>query len=206
MNDYSWAGPVSAPLVIVAGILTCFWGYRVLRVTLGLLGFITGAYAGWELGLSHLHASNGIALVCALIGGLVGMGLYLWLYLVGIFLLGATAGTIVAAAFFNGTGYQAQPILFLAIAIIFGIVALVTQKFMIVVSTAFSGAYLITAGIWPFIAGTQNPRVWLYPIPTTPSGTLAYAALVLWLVLGLAGVGFQFRSGRSKVEMADKPK
>jgi hypothetical protein len=205
MNDYAWAGQASALLVIVAGILTCFWGYRILKLTLGLFGFIAGAYGGWEIGLSLLHGSSGIALVCAVIGGLVGMALYLWLYFVGIFLLGATAGTVVAAAFVNGTAQQAQPIVFLAISLIFGVIALVAQKFMIIVSTAFGGSYLITAGLWPFVADAQNAsRIWLHPAHNNSSGTLGYAALALWLVLGFAGLSFQFRAGPRKVEVADK--
>src|SRR5690242_18256950 len=98
MNNLALPGQVSALAAIVAGILICFWGYRLLKFTLGLLGFIAGAYAGWVFGLSVLHANTGFGLVCALIGGLLGMAFYLWLYFLGIFLLGATAGAIVAAA------------------------------------------------------------------------------------------------------------
>jgi len=206
MNNYVWAGPVGALLVVIAGLLACFCGYRILKVTLGLLGFIAGAYAGWELGLSQFHFSGGIALVCALVGGLIGMALYVWLYFLGIFLLGASAGAVVAGAFFNGTGHAPEPITFLAICVVFGVIALVAQKFMIIVCTAFSGAYLIIAGVWPFIAGTHNPfRIWLYPVHSGASGGLGLGALVLWLVLGLAGLSFQFRSGPRKVETKEKP-
>ncbi len=205
MNNYPWAGQVSALLVIVAGILTCFCGYRILKVTLGILGFIAGAYAGWELGLSLAHAGTGIALACALVGGLIGMALYVWLYFLGIFLLGATAGTVVAAAFFNGTGQQAQPIVLLVVSLIFGVIALVAQKFMIILSTAFIGSYLITAGVWPLIVRSENSsRVWLDPAHSASSGTLGYAALVLWILLGVAGASYQFRAGHGKVQVADQ--
>jgi hypothetical protein len=207
MNNYVWAGPVSALLVVVAGILTCFRGYRILKVTLGLLGFIAGAYAGWELGMSPAHASTGIALGAALIGGLIGMALYVWLYFLGIFLLGVTAGAIVAAAFFNGTGHPAEPIIFVTISIVFGLIALAAQKFMLIIATAFTGSYLIMAGVWPFIAGSHNPsQIWLYPIHNPSAGTLGYAALAFWLVLGLAGLSVQFRSSPRKAEATDKPK
>lgn len=205
MNDYPWAGQVSALLVVLGGFLTCFWGYRILRISLGLLGFIAGAYAGWEVGLSVFHGSAGIALGCALVGGVVGMALYLWLYFLGIFLLGATAGSIVAAAFFTGTGHEPQPVVFLVIAVVFGLIALIAQKFMIVVSTAFSGAYLVMAGVWPFIAGTHNiSGIWLHPGHRTSSGTLDYVSLALWIVLGIAGVSVQFRTGPRKAEVAEK--
>jgi Domain of unknown function (DUF4203) len=207
MNNQAVAGQVSALLVCVAGILICFGGYRLLKLALGLLGFIAGAYVGWQLAVSNLDANNLMALVCAFVGGLLGMALYLWLYFLGIFLLGATAGAIVAAAWFNGTGHQPPPLVLLAISVGFGLVALMVQKFMIVVATAFSGAYLIAAGVWPFIVGAQNPsRIWLDPTQVGPSGNLRYAALAIWLVLGIAGASFQFRSGRRKVETAEKQK
>jgi hypothetical protein len=207
MNNQAVAGQVSALAVFVAGILICFWGYRLLKLTLGLLGFLAGACAGWQLGVYALEANTVMALVCALVGGLLGMALYLWLYFLGIFLLGATAGAIVAAAFYNGTAHHAQPPVVLAISVGFGVIALMAQKFMIVVCTAFSGAYLIAAGIWPFIAGAQNPsRIWLDPTHVGPSGSLGYTALGIWLVLGIAGTSFQFRCGPKKVEPADKQK
>src|SRR5512146_1147430 len=101
MNNYAWAGQTSAFFAIIAGILLCFLGYRILKVSLGLIGFIGGAYAGWQAGLSLSHSSPGTALVCALIGGIVGLVLCLWLYLLGVFCAGAAAGTAIAAAVFN---------------------------------------------------------------------------------------------------------
>jgi hypothetical protein len=102
--------------------------------------------------------------------------------------------------------YQPHPLVLLAISVGFGLVALMAQKFMIAAATAFIGAYLIAAGIWPFIA-TQNPsRIWLDPAHVAPSGSLGYAALAIWVVLGVAGTSFQFRRGPRKVEPADQQK
>ncbi|HLH55244.1 MAG TPA: DUF4203 domain-containing protein [Verrucomicrobiae bacterium] len=206
MNNQAVAGQVSALAVCVVGVLVCFWGYRLLKVTLGLLGFIAGAYAGWQLGITQLHANDVMALVCAVVGGLIGMALYVWFYFLGVFLLGATAGAIVTAAWVNSTGHQAQPLVALVVAIAFGLIALVAQRFMIIIATAFSGAYLMAAGVWPFIAHGQSPsRVWLDPAHVTPAGTLGYAALALWLVVGIAGASFQFRAGPKKVGPPPKP-
>ena len=108
MNDYTQVGRVSALLVIVAGLLTCFWGYRILKVSLAMIGFIAGAFGAWQLGLSLANSSTGIALGCALVGGVVGAVLCLWLYFVGIFLVGAAAGMVVAAAFSNGIAHKIQ--------------------------------------------------------------------------------------------------
>jgi Domain of unknown function (DUF4203) len=100
MNGY-----VTAAVAIGAGILICFWGYRMLKVTLGIMGAVVGASGGWAVGLSLASGSTGIALVCAILGAVVGAGLCIWLFFLGIFLLGASAGTALAAAVFNGFGH-----------------------------------------------------------------------------------------------------
>ncbi len=201
MNTYTWAGPAGALLAVIAGALICFWGYRILKLSLAIIGLVAGAGIGWEVASSVAHASEGVALVCALAGGLIGMVLVLWLYYLGIFLLGAAAGTVLAGAVFNGTAHQVQPIILLAIPVLFGVIALLAQKFMIALSTAFSGSYLVVAGIWPFVAGSQRaPQIWLHPAQGGSSGTLGYAALVLWIVLALAGAGSQLRARHRKIE------
>lgn len=206
MNDSVWQA--SALLTIVAGLLVCFWGYRLLKLSLAIIGFMAGAYGGWEIGMQVFHQGGGVLLLCALIGALLGMVLCIWLYFLGIFLIGATAGTVIAAAFVNGTGQQTHTLLFLALPIVFGVIALVAQKIMISVSTAFSGAYLVTAGLWQVIAESHNaPRVWLrWQEGSPPPGTLGYTALLFWIVLAVAGLIVQLRAPRREPKpAAQKP-
>jgi uncharacterized protein DUF4203 len=104
MNHYAEVGQLGALLVIVAGLLTCFWGYRILKVSLAIVGFIAGAFGGWELGLSLANSSTGVALGCALLGGMVGIVLCLWVYFLGIFFLGpAIAKAVVKSEIKPGT-------------------------------------------------------------------------------------------------------
>jgi hypothetical protein len=201
MHDYTWIGPLTAPIAIAVGILACFWGYRIVKLLLGIIGFVLGAAGGWELASSLVPGHELVALVCAGIGGIVGAVLCIWLFLLGIFLLGASAGTVVASAVFAGTGHQAQPLLFLAFAVVFGLLALLLQKFMIAVSTAFSGSYLVTAGILRLIAGQHTGPLWFDPSHTGAPDVLGYVVLAFWFVLGLVGVSFQFRGSRRREEI-----
>lgn len=201
MNAIAWAGRIRAPLVIAAGLFTCFCGYRILKLTLGILGFIAGAEGGWAIGLSLAHGNSGIALLCAIIVGAIGAALCVWLFFLGIFLLGASAGAIVGAALFSASGNQPQPILLLVMAIVFGVIALIMQKFMIIVSTAFSGSYLVTTEIWHLLAGDQSiSPLWFVHLQPGSAGWLSYAAFAFWLVLGLAGMSVQYRAGRRRDE------
>src|SRR5512136_3064138 len=116
MNDYAWAGQSSALFAIVAGFLLCFFGYRLLKLSLGLIGLIAGAYGGWQIGLLLFHGSTGVAsLICAGIGGIAGIILCLWVYLLGVFCVGAAAGTAIAAAISKVVGHQVQPIVLVAV-------------------------------------------------------------------------------------------
>jgi len=132
--------------------------------------------------------------------------LCLWLFHFGVFLLGASAGAVIAAAVVNGTGYAAQPLIILVAAVVAGLVALLLQKFMIVVATAFCGSYLVTGGIWHLAGlGHNTTPLWFERAPPGMAGTLSYFALAFWLVLGLVGVRFQYR-GRRRREEAAPPK
>jgi hypothetical protein len=201
MNINAWAGQMTAPLAVAVGILICFLGYRLLKVTLAVVGLIAGAAGGWAVGLSLAPGNNGIALVCAIIGGVICAVLCIWLFFLGIFLLGASAGAIVATALFHAAGNQPQPILVLLLAIVFGVIALVMQKFMIIVSTAFIGSYLITAGIVHLLTGAKDvSALWFDHLQPGSAGILGYVALVFWLVVGLAGGSFQYRGRRRREE------
>ena len=201
MNDIAWAGQLAAPTALAAGLLTCFLGYRLLKVTLGITGFIIGMAGGWALGMSLAPDSNVIALICALVAGVIGAGLCVWLFFLGIFLLGASAGAIAGAALFSVAASQTQPILLFLLAILFGLFALVLQKFMIIVSTAFGGSYLVTAGILHLLSGVHNVSPpWFDHLQ--PGSARDYVAFFLWLVFGVAGMSFQYKGSRTRDKAA----
>jgi Domain of unknown function (DUF4203) len=195
MNNYA-----TVLVAIAAGILICFWGYRMLKLTLGIMGAIVGASGGWALGLSLAPGNTVIALVCAVLGALVGAGLCIWLFFVGIFLLGASAGTALATALFNGLGQQPQPLVVLILAVVFGVIAILVQKFMIVISTAFTGSYLLVAAVLQLMTGGTVP-LWVDPLQRPPTGVLGPGALVAWIVMGVIGAAVQFRDWRRREEV-----
>ena len=201
MNANELARAISAPVAILVGVFICFCGYRILKLTLGIMGFIVGVGAGWSLGLSWAPNNGGIALVCALVAGIIGAVLCVWLFFVGVFLLGASAGAIVAAAFFNAAGSEPQAILVIVFAVVFGIVALVMQKFMIIASTAFSGSYLVVAGVLHLLAHAQGGSLlWFDRLQSHSVGMLGYVALGFWIALGIAGLSLQYKSSQRREE------
>jgi hypothetical protein len=88
----------------------------------------------------------------------------------------------------------------LILAVLFGVIAILVQKFMIVISTAFTGSYLLVAGILQLPTGGAVP-LWVDPLQRPPTGVLGPAAAVFWIVVGVAGAACQFRDGRRREEV-----
>jgi hypothetical protein len=172
-----------------------------VKVIFGIMGFAGGFVGGWMAAASLAPGHDVIALVSALLGGAIGSVLCVWLYLLGIFLLGASAGVVVAGAAFAGMGHEAQPIFLLVSAVAFGLLALALQKFMIIVSSAFSGSYLIAAGLLHLAyLGRDTAPLWFGEVQKGWAEIMVYVALFFWLGCGVVGARFQYRSGRKKVE------
>jgi uncharacterized membrane protein len=72
---------------------------------------------------------------------------------------------------------------------------------MIIVSTAFSGSYLVIAGIFHVFTGVHNVSpLWFERVESGSAGIKDYMVLAFWLVVGLAGMMFQYRGSRKRDE------
>src|ERR1039458_7596835 len=80
MNHDLWTHQLTAPLAIAVGVLACFWGYRIVKVIFGIMGFAGGFVGGWMAAASLAPGHDVIALVSALLGGAIGSVLCVWLY------------------------------------------------------------------------------------------------------------------------------
>src|SRR4051812_47152274 len=83
----------AALLLVLAGLLACFGGYRLFRYVLAIFGFILGAMiASSVMGTSN----NAGMVVAALAGGLIGAAILVFAYFIGIALVGAGIGALIA--------------------------------------------------------------------------------------------------------------
>ena len=116
--------------------------------------------------------------------------------LLGIFLLGASAGVVVAGAAFAGMGHEAQPIFLLVSAVAFGLLALALQKFMIIVSSAFSGSYLIAAGLLHLAyLGRDTAPLWFGEVQKGWAEIMVYVALFFCIYPGLNEAAWALAAG-----------
>ena len=186
----------AAIFLLVSGALTCFAGYRLFRVVLAIYGFILGAMlassivgvrtrSGWWWRLSPAAWSARLILVLA--------------YFIGIALVGAGLGALITHVIWSQIANEDPAALAIALASTAGaITAMILQRYVIVVSTAFAGAWTILVGALAIAGDLANRSTvhaapaadpWiLYPLSPAPGQRWVPVA---WVVLGVIGTAVQ---------------
>lgn len=182
-------------LSVLVGALQCFFGYRIFKFILGLTGFLIGGVLAVAIGYSFSQ-EEAFALLAGLVGGFIGATLMVMLYYVGIFLIGALLGSFLGTVLYAVAENTPEPAVLLILAVIVGVIALISQKFMIIVSTGFGGAWLVVTGIAFFT--TEIIDLSNLDQIFRSAGSHLYAIILCWLALGIVGVIVQYRSEPKK--------
>lgn len=159
-------------LAILGGVLVCFFGSRLLRMTMAIVGFASGAvaaaYGVWRyldpaqakaVGRTYgqvLHAmaaspDRTVILVWALVGAVVGAVLLVLLYRVGVFVLGVWLGVMVANVTMAQASADSHLIVVAILGLLGGVLGLVLRDAITVTSTAVSGALALMFGIYALL-------------------------------------------------------
>ncbi len=206
--DIGTGGATLVALVAIAfGLLNCFFGYRIFKFMLGLYGFLLGAIAGFVIVGAVTEGQVLWLALGALIGGVVGAGLMVLLYFVGVFVVGAVAGAVLVSAIGTAFDMTMPPVVVIIVAVIVGIVALILQRAVIILSTAFSGSWAVVTGGASLIIGPDVPLLDLLSRPAAwqEADLPLFVFLAVWLVLGVAGTVVQFRTTKDKAARPPKP-
>jgi hypothetical protein len=181
----------AALILLVGGLLSCFAGYRVFRVVLGIYGFILGAL----LASSAVGAEQTLWMIgAAVVGGLIGALILIAAYFVGVALIGAGMGAALAHVLWSSMGREPGMIVVIVLSILGALGALWMQRYVIIVATAFGGAQTAIVGGVALMGNTGAAETAaravyrVYPLDPLP-GT--QWDLIGWLALGLAGVVVQ---------------
>lgn len=200
---YPW---ISAAF-IAWGLLDCFFGYKIFKLTIALFGAFAGAIfgqaAGIALGLGFAGEIGGL-----IVGALLGAGLSYLLYLGAVFCagfaFGATLGMLLLANYHHMVALLTGGVL----GIIGGIAAVKLQKVILVLATAVLGAFRATTALMYFTHRID----WVYyfrqpqQIPALISGHpwLLPAVLLLAAIGAVAQFELGSRSGGGKKKSAKK--
>lgn len=183
----------AAALLIIGGIVACFFGYRSFKAVLGIFGFILGALAA-----SSVFGVGDTAwmVIAAIVGGIAGSLLLLAGYFVGVALVGAGLGALAANLIWSRIAGDPHPFVVIFFCVAGALLATWLQRYVIIVGTACAGAWTIIVGALA-VMGDRRPLdaaaagdVWVaYPMNPAPGARWVPWA---WLGLGLLGVLVQW--------------
>jgi hypothetical protein len=193
----------AAVVLLLGGIVACFFGYRLFRIVLAITGFILGAGAASSVfGVSD----TGPMIVAALVGGLIGAAILFAAYFVGVALIGAALGAAVAHLGFSASDRDPHFLVVVFLAIAGAAASMYLQRYFIIVGTAFGGAWTLLFGALAIVgdrAALAAARdVWIvYPLDPAPGqrwvpiAWLVVSAIGAWVQLGYTA-GDSGRVGR----------
>src|SRR3954471_1113688 len=164
----------AAVVLLFGGLLACVAGYRLFKFVLGIYGFVLGAM----LASSAMGVTNTTGMIVAsLVGGVCGALLLMFAYFVGIALVGAGLGALVAHVAWSAAGKGGDPpaVAIIVLSVLGSVAAMFLQRYVIVVATAFGGAWTVIVGGMA-VAGDRGAaraasagNVWiLYPTSPAP--------------------------------------
>jgi len=176
------------------GLLDCFFGYRVFKLTIAVLGGFVGAVLGHALAAATGLDSTA-AIVAMVVGALVGAGVAFLMYLAAVFLAGFGFGLTLGVLLLARLDHSAAVIGGVVLGLIGGLVAVKLQKALIVLSTALLGATRAVLALSFFTHGTG----WLYYYaqPAQIPALLDGHAWMFPAILVLAVIGAIVQSERS---------
>jgi hypothetical protein len=181
----------SAVVVLIIGLIALFSGYRAFKALLAIAGFVTGAILTWAIARPMLEETGFLLYLLTLVGGLVCAIALVAFYFIGVFVAGAALGSLLGGML--APNLNLEPALPVIIgAIVLGVVALLLQRFLIILSTAFGGAWLaLSAGF--FLLGLGGYHFLIRSPAELAHGRWSDAFMIGWVLLGLVGLAAQFR-------------
>jgi len=198
MLPISFQLPAGA-LLIAAGLLACFAGYRLFRIVLTVYGFVLGALFASTL----VAPSDTAAMLVALgVGGVLGALIMYAGYIVGVALVGGGLGvTLAHAAWVAWRGSEPGVIVVIFAAVVGATLATALQREIVIVATAFTGAQTAVAGVVATLATRAARRPGQDDVWVGHLGIPAFGRswqFLAWVALGIVGAIVQFRWGGSR--------
>jgi hypothetical protein len=164
---------------LILCLLGCFFGYKLLKLWIGLTGFLIGAIAGY--GITWYFTENvTYSLIATLICAILIAFLSYKIYLLGVFLLAGVGVYFLCTSYLPLTGVL-LPIASAAIGLIVAILAVHYMRPAIIVITGLQNGLLAVGALF-------------HLVPTLDQALI----LPLGVGLGMIGAAFQFLTTKSK--------
>lgn len=188
-------GYMTGIILLVIGLIACFFGRRFYRLILGLIGFAIGYYA---VTAALVEQTEAVQIIGGLVAGLIVGFLFWTFYKFAYVLFGAFLGLAVAGLI--GTAFNLSDTVYLVVAIVLALVGAglgaAIADLMIRLSTAFGGATQAIGGIAALAAAASISIPLADPTHggANTESTAGIITLVAVIALGIAGFLFQTRN------------
>lgn len=130
-------------IALVVGLIGCFFGYKLLKFWISLLGFLAGWLVGYMI-VENFVENLSIAIVAGTVAGLISGFIVYRIYLAGVFCV-ALLAVLSLASLIPAEGKTLKLVLLIAgiiVGIIAGSFAVKFVRPVIIVSTAVQGAFV----------------------------------------------------------------
>ena len=184
----------AAALLMAGGFVACFFGYRLFKLVLGMFGFVIGVLAATSF---FGPAETTPMVLAAIAGGVIGAGVLLAAYFVGVALVGAGIGALLVNLIWTQIEGDPHPAIVILFSVAGAVVATWLQRYVIIIGTAFAGSWTMLVGAMAMMgdggplraAADGNPWV-VYPLNPAPGMRwLPWA----WFIVSAFGTLVQMR-------------
>ncbi|KAG2223995.1 hypothetical protein INT45_009581 [Circinella minor] len=204
---------VAGSILLILGLYLMTMGVRTLRLTLGVVGFLTFGALTW-IGLANSSPSGGysndpITMITVPAGlGILGAVCYIILERVTVYLIGALGGLALALYICSWredhviTQDVARACFLAVLPIFMTAITFMAKHYMLLFSTAFAGSYIFIVGIdllahTGYLTGIKGILDRTHQTPYDIS-THVYAMLAMTIVLCLISLGCQYFFNKGK--------
>jgi MFS family permease len=216
-DKIEWIPAIIAVIAIALGLILHLQGYKMFLPAVAIAGFILGGLIIAGIMESLFEGDSGVVVaswIGFIIGGLIIAALAVMFYDVGVFVVGAIAGFLLASIFTTTVGYLINPddpdTILIIFAIIFGLIggllALKFEKPAIILATSFAGAVMVVWGIGYFLGKFPNSADLKSLARQTQNGDLDYDIPGAWwlyllaiIILTILGYIFQDRQTKGEI-------
>lgn len=179
--------PLVYVFLIFWGLIDCFFGFRIFRLTLAILLAMVGSLAGAWLGFVIDEGSRTLLLGGFVLGAVAGALFAMPLYRVAAAALGVFWAFAVVTPYLQELSDWFYWVAIGVVCLVAAILAIYLATALIMLMTAYGGAVRVVYGIWYFLGG---PHVLEFlhneeAVPEIPVGRIV--PLVAVLVLGTFG-------------------
>ena len=200
----------AAALLLLGGIVVCFFGRKMFRTSLAIVGFVVGASAASSVfGLSDRMPM----LIAGILGGLLGAVILYTAYYIGVALVGAAFGAVACNLAFSALHREPAVFAVVLFAVAGAVASTYLQRYFVIVGSGIVGALMMIHGAIglagkEFGVSTASSGVWVV-VPFDPAPGQRWVPIA-WGVLALVGIAVQLgwtggdkgRVGRGKPKTA----